>query len=92
MSKFLFVSEQETTLNKIITYIIFGWTFCESSIISLTRILNQYSKDYRYVIRVLRKEKKILKEKTSYNVGLRMGSGQVWHPAGSYHSLLRHTL
>ncbi|RZC37773.1 piezo-type mechanosensitive ion channel component 2 [Asbolus verrucosus] len=46
-------------------------------------------KDYRYVLRVLAKEKKILKENTDYSVGLRLGSGQVWQPATSYNSLLR---
>jgi hypothetical protein len=28
-------------------------------------------------------------ENTDYNVGLRLGSGQLWQPSASYNSLLR---
>ncbi|VEN64257.1 unnamed protein product, partial [Callosobruchus maculatus] len=83
---------KETIARKILQILLFIWAFLESSMISLTNFLNRYSRDYRYVLKVLSKEKKILKEKTAYNVGLRIGPGQVWHPAGSYHSLLRQSM
>nr|CAH7742365.1 unnamed protein product [Callosobruchus chinensis] len=83
---------KETIGRKILQILLFIWAFLESSMISLTNFLNRYSRDYRYVLKVLSKEKKILKEKTAYNVGLRIGPGQMWHPAGSYHSLLRQSM
>ncbi|XP_044268088.1 piezo-type mechanosensitive ion channel component-like isoform X7 [Tribolium madens] len=84
------ISEQKPTIReKISIGLLFVWAFIQSSMVSLTNFLNKYSRDYRYVIRVLTKEKKFLKEHTDYNVGLRLGSGQLWQPAASYNSLLR---
>jgi hypothetical protein len=40
---------------------LFVWAFIQSSMVSMTNFLNKYSRDYRYVIRVLAKEKKFLK-------------------------------
>ncbi|XP_015835794.1 piezo-type mechanosensitive ion channel component isoform X12 [Tribolium castaneum] len=83
------ISEQKPTVReKVSVGLLFVWAFIQSSMISLTNFLNKYSRDYRYVIRVLAKEKKFLKEHTDYNVGLRLGSGQLWQPAASYNSLL----
>ncbi|CAH1368339.1 unnamed protein product [Tenebrio molitor] len=84
------VSEKKYTLpQKIVLGLLFVWAFIQSSMVSMTNFLNKYSRDYRYVIRVLAKEKKFLKENTDYNVGLRLGSGQLWQPSASYNSLLR---
>lgn len=33
----------------------------------------------------------LFQEKTDFSVGLRLGSGKVWQPAGSYHSLLQNS-
>ncbi|CAH0558079.1 unnamed protein product [Brassicogethes aeneus] len=82
-------AQQLTAYQKVKGYVRLLWVYIEGTMVTLTRFLNQYSKDYRYIIRVLSKEKKILKEKTNYSVGTRVGSAQVWQPAGSYHSLLR---
>jgi hypothetical protein len=83
-------SEKKYTLpQKIVLGLLFVWAFIQSSMVSMTNFLNKYSRDYRYVIRVLAKEKKFLKENTDYNVGLRLGSGQLWQPSASYNSLLR---
>lgn len=46
---------------KIVVAFKFVWMFIQTSLVSLTNFLNNYSKDYRYVLRVLAKEKKILK-------------------------------
>nr|CAH7742358.1 unnamed protein product [Callosobruchus chinensis] len=52
---------KETIGRKILQILLFIWAFLESSMISLTNFLNRYSRDYRYVLKVLSKEKKILK-------------------------------
>lgn len=80
---------KETIGKKIINSLLFVWAFIESVMISLTNFLNTYSRNYRYVLKVLKQEKKILKEKTNYTVGLRLGSTQVWQPAESYQTLLQ---
>ncbi|XP_025831153.1 piezo-type mechanosensitive ion channel component [Agrilus planipennis] len=81
--------EQTTFERKLLNMLKFIRIFLNSILISCTRFLNGHSKDYRYVLKVLNKEKKILKEKTEYNVGLRLGASQIWQPAGSYHTLLK---
>lgn len=43
------------------TYFKFIWAVINSAMVSLTRHLNHYSDDYRYVRKVLAKEKKLLK-------------------------------
>ncbi|XP_049822868.1 piezo-type mechanosensitive ion channel component isoform X3 [Aethina tumida] len=80
---------QPTLRDRLLRYAKLCWMYVEGAMVSVTNFLNRYSKDYRYIIRVLSKEKKILKEKTTYTVGNRVGSAQIWQPAGSYHSLLR---
>lgn len=80
---------QETFCQRMANYLLFAWLFIESSMVSLTQFLNKYSKDYRYVMKTLSKERKILKERTTYNVGLRVGSTQMWQPAGSFHNLIK---
>ncbi|XP_031343893.1 piezo-type mechanosensitive ion channel component isoform X3 [Photinus pyralis] len=81
-----------TTCQKILNWLAFAGLFLESCCLTLTIFLNKYSKDYRYILRVLNKEKKILKERTEYYIGLRLGSGQTWRPAGSYHTLVKESL
>ncbi|XP_018574920.1 piezo-type mechanosensitive ion channel component isoform X3 [Anoplophora glabripennis] len=84
------LTEPKVTIRrKIINALLFVWAFIESAMISLTNFLNSYSRSYRYVLKVLAEEKKNLKEKTNYSIGLRLGSTQVWQPAGSYHTLLQ---
>ncbi|XP_045471013.1 piezo-type mechanosensitive ion channel component isoform X4 [Harmonia axyridis] len=73
---------------KIKDFFIFLYYFLDSIMMSCTKFLNSYTKDYRYVIRVLRREKKNLKETTNYSVGRRVGSSQVWEPTGSFHELI----
>lgn len=41
--------------------ILFLWAFIESVMLSATNFLNKYTRDYRYVVKVLKKERKILK-------------------------------
>ncbi|KAL1491500.1 hypothetical protein ABEB36_012089 [Hypothenemus hampei] len=81
--------KEYTLFQKCMHWLIFIWAFIESGMISLTRFLNRYSRDYRYVLKTLGKERKMLKEGTQYDVGVRMGSNQLWHPAGSFHDLMR---
>ncbi|KAK5645923.1 hypothetical protein RI129_004387 [Pyrocoelia pectoralis] len=77
---------------KILHYLTFAWLFIERCCLTLTIFLNKYSKDYRYILRVLNEEKQFLKERTQYYVGLRLGTGEMWKPAESYHALLQHSL
>uniref|UniRef100_A0A1B6DCY7 Uncharacterized protein n=1 Tax=Clastoptera arizonana TaxID=38151 RepID=A0A1B6DCY7_9HEMI len=65
---------------KIITFLKFIWAFLNSVMISLTKFLNKFSRDYRYVIRTLAIEKKQLKGKTGFGHGLRTGSSMIWQP------------
>ncbi|XP_048520924.1 piezo-type mechanosensitive ion channel component isoform X8 [Dendroctonus ponderosae] len=74
---------------KSVHWIVFIWAFIESGMMSLTRFLNRYSRDYRYVLKTLGKERKMLKESTDYDLGVRLGSNQLWQPAGSFHDLMR---
>ncbi|XP_015610142.1 piezo-type mechanosensitive ion channel component isoform X3 [Cephus cinctus] len=64
----------------ILTYFKFAWAFLNSSMVSMTRYLNQYSRDYRYIRKVLAKEKKILKGKPDFRMGTRLGISQIWQP------------
>ncbi|XP_063932118.1 piezo-type mechanosensitive ion channel component isoform X3 [Zophobas morio] len=81
-----------TLKDRIHLALLFIWAFIQSTMVSLTNFLNRYSRDYRYVLRVLAQEKKYLKENTNYQVGLRVGNSQVWQPSGSYGSLLKQSL
>ncbi|XP_074025276.1 piezo type mechanosensitive ion channel component isoform X1 [Leptinotarsa decemlineata] len=83
---------KETIGRKIMTFLLFIWAFIDSGLVSLTNFLNKYSRNYRYVLKILAKEKRVLKEKTHYNVGVRLGPNQIWQPAGSYHSLLKRSI
>ncbi|CAH1133196.1 unnamed protein product [Ceutorhynchus assimilis] len=81
--------KEYTLFQKSVHWIVFIWAFVESGMISITHFLNRYSRDYRYVLKTLGKERKMLKETTEYDVGIRIGSNQLWHPAGSFHDLMR---
>ncbi|XP_037297893.1 piezo-type mechanosensitive ion channel component isoform X3 [Manduca sexta] len=72
--------EQETTFDKIKRYLEIAWAFISSFLVSITRHLMKYSRDYRYVSRTLSVEKKILKEKEGFGIGLREGSQMIWEP------------
>ncbi|XP_060518446.1 piezo-type mechanosensitive ion channel component [Cylas formicarius] len=84
-------SEEPTIFQKLANWTIFLWAFVESGMVSLTRILNGYSRDFRFVLRTLGVERRSLKENTSYDVGIRSGSKRLWQPAGSFHDLIRYT-
>ncbi|KAJ8687309.1 hypothetical protein QAD02_023103 [Eretmocerus hayati] len=62
------------------TYFKFLWAFLNSIMVSMTRYLNRYSSDYRYIRKVLSKEKKILKAKPDFRMGTRLGISQMWQP------------
>lgn len=72
--------EKETWFDKIKRLLETIWTFVDSFLVSITRYLMKYSRDYRYVSRTLSVEKKILKEKEGFGIGLREGSQMVWEP------------
>ncbi|XP_013168199.1 PREDICTED: piezo-type mechanosensitive ion channel component isoform X3 [Papilio xuthus] len=72
--------EKESSLEKLYTYMRTAWAFISSLLVSLTRHLMKYSRDYRYVSRTLSVEKKILKEKEGFGIGLREGSQMIWEP------------
>ncbi|XP_023248310.1 piezo-type mechanosensitive ion channel component isoform X2 [Copidosoma floridanum] len=63
-----------------LTYFKFLWAFLNSSMVSMTKHLNSYSNDYRYIRKVLAKEKKLLKEKPDFRMGTRLGINQIWQP------------
>ncbi|XP_063376522.1 piezo-type mechanosensitive ion channel component isoform X2 [Cydia fagiglandana] len=72
--------EKETIVDKCRRYCNTAWVFISSFLVTATRHLMQYSRDYRYVSRALSMEKKILKEKEGFGIGLREGSQMIWEP------------
>ncbi|RVE48798.1 hypothetical protein evm_006572 [Chilo suppressalis] len=74
------VPEQETLVDKIKRFWDIAWALISSLLVSLTRHLMKYSRDYRYVSRTLSVEKKILKEKEGFGIGIREGSEMIWEP------------
>ncbi|KAJ0182013.1 hypothetical protein K1T71_002735, partial [Dendrolimus kikuchii] len=71
---------EETLYMKIKRYLEIAWAFISSILVSITRHLMKHSRDYRYVSRTLSTEKKILKEKEGFGIGLREGSQMIWEP------------
>lgn len=55
-------------------------TFISSLLVSLTLRLHRVSRSYRYVMRVLAREKKILKHSPGFGAGFRSGSNMIWTP------------
>lgn len=49
----------------------------------MTLRLYKLSRNYRYVMRVLSKEKKGLKQEKDFGQGHRIGTGRVWAPLPS---------
>ncbi|XP_063358294.1 piezo-type mechanosensitive ion channel component [Cydia amplana] len=72
--------EKETIVDKCRRYLNTAWVFISSFLVTATRHLMRYSRDYRYVSRALSMEKKILKEKEGFGIGLREGSQMIWEP------------
>ncbi|CAG4998121.1 unnamed protein product, partial [Parnassius apollo] len=74
------IPERESWIDKLKCFTDTAWAFISSILVSLTRHLMKYSRDYRYVSRTLSVEKKILKEKEGFGIGLREGSQMIWEP------------
>nr|CAD7399362.1 unnamed protein product [Timema cristinae] len=55
----------------------------ESAMVTITKYLNRNSRDYRYVVRMLALEKKMLKEDSDFGKGTRNGPSMVWQPLPS---------
>ncbi|XP_063838505.1 piezo-type mechanosensitive ion channel component isoform X2 [Ostrinia nubilalis] len=72
--------DQETWFEKLKRFLEIAWAFISSFLVSVTRHVMKYSRDYRYVSRTLSIEKKILKEKEGFGIGLREGSQMIWEP------------
>lgn len=57
--------------------------FISGILVSMTLRLYKLSRNYRYVTRVLSKEKKALKQEKDFGQGHRIGAGRVWAPLPS---------
>lgn len=57
--------------------------FISGILVSITLRLYKLSRNYRYVTRVLSKEKKALKQEKDFGQGHRIGAGRVWAPMPS---------
>lgn len=57
--------------------------FISGVLVSMTLRLYKLSRNYRYVTRVLSKEKKALKQEKDFGRGHRIGTGRVWAPLPS---------
>nr|CAD7262042.1 unnamed protein product [Timema shepardi] len=75
--------EETNVWTKIWMYIKFIWAFLESAMVTITKYLNRNSRDYRYVVRMLALEKKMLKEDSDFGKGTRNGPSMVWQPLPS---------
>ncbi|XP_048267508.1 piezo-type mechanosensitive ion channel component isoform X4 [Bombus terrestris] len=64
----------------IATYFKFIIVMVNSTLTSMTKYLNRFSRDYRYIRKVLTKEKKVLKTKPDFRMGMRLGITQIWQP------------
>ncbi|XP_050551095.1 piezo-type mechanosensitive ion channel component isoform X5 [Spodoptera frugiperda] len=71
---------EETVVDKLRQVVDTAWAFISSILVSITRHLMKYSRDYRYVSKTLSIEKKILKEKEGFGIGIREGSQMIWEP------------
>ncbi|KYM80686.1 Protein PIEZO1 [Atta colombica] len=72
--------EEEQKKVSFFTYFKFLLVMINSTLTSMTKYLNRFSYDYRYIRRVLAKEKKILKAKPDFRMGMRLGINQMWQP------------
>nr|XP_031827665.1 piezo-type mechanosensitive ion channel component isoform X1 [Nomia melanderi] len=63
-----------------VTYFKFLVVMINSGLTSMTKYLNRFSRDYRYIRKVLAKEKKLLKAKPDFRMGMRLGINQMWQP------------
>ncbi|CAK9812745.1 Piezo-type mechanosensitive ion channel component [Anthophora plagiata] len=62
------------------TYFKFFVVMINSTLTSMTKYLNRFSRDYRYIRKVLTKEKMLLKAKPDFRMGMRLGINQMWQP------------
>ncbi|XP_076644282.1 piezo type mechanosensitive ion channel component isoform X4 [Halictus rubicundus] len=72
--------EEEEVKVSFVTYFKFLVVIINSALTSMTKYLNRFSRDYRYIRKVLAKEKKVLKAKPDFRMGTRLGIGQMWQP------------
>ncbi|XP_018376713.1 PREDICTED: piezo-type mechanosensitive ion channel component isoform X6 [Trachymyrmex cornetzi] len=72
--------EEEQKKVSFFTYFKFLLVMINSTLTSMTKYLNRFSYDYRYIRKVLAKEKKILKAKPDFRMGMRLGINQMWQP------------
>lgn len=61
----------------------FVTAFISGILVSMTLRLYKLSRNYRYVTRVLSKEKKALKQEKDFGQGHRIGAGRIWAPLPS---------
>ncbi|XP_043467301.1 piezo-type mechanosensitive ion channel component isoform X6 [Leptopilina heterotoma] len=73
-------NKKEQRKTSILTYFKFLWAILNSTMVSMTKYLNRFSNDYRYIRKVLTKEKKLLKTKPDFKMGKRLGINQIWQP------------
>ncbi|KAK9296007.1 hypothetical protein QLX08_009854 [Tetragonisca angustula] len=73
-------TEEDDQKVSIATYLKFLIVMINSTLTSMTRYLNRFSRDYRYIRKVLTKEKKVLKAKPDFRMGMRLGINQMWQP------------
>ncbi|XP_044744035.1 piezo-type mechanosensitive ion channel component isoform X4 [Chrysoperla carnea] len=86
--EYILQDETKTLGQKLHIGLLICWAFIRSALLSLTLLLNKFSKNYRFVSKVLTQEKKLLKEGTAFRVGIRRGPAQVWQPLPSSFEIL----
>nr|XP_034178628.1 piezo-type mechanosensitive ion channel component isoform X2 [Osmia lignaria] len=72
--------EEEEKKVSLSTYFKFLFVMINSALTSMTKYMNRFSRDYRYIRKVLAIEKKLLKAKPDFRMGMRLGINQMWQP------------
>ncbi|KAL1518044.1 hypothetical protein ABEB36_001730 [Hypothenemus hampei] len=83
-----FSPEDLSKFQKCLNVMIFLWGALESLIVSTTLQINRITRPFRHILSEMNRERRVLKEKTKYSQGIRLGTNKVWRATESYGTLL----
>ncbi|XP_065164464.1 piezo-type mechanosensitive ion channel component isoform X3 [Atheta coriaria] len=73
---------------KLVNALLFAYKLIQSLMYSASRFMYKFSKDHRYIRRMLSNEKRVLKETTDYTIGTRSAPNFVWEPTFNFKTLI----
>lgn len=79
------VNDSDSTDNsdKELSGLAFVLALMSGVLVTVTKRLYKLSRNYRYVMRVLAREKEDMKAREDFGKGIRLGTGQIWSPMPS---------